>query len=88
MPNLYVILVLFIGLFLRKKLGLAFGIFFGLFLDIVTQRAVGISCIAYGAIGFLAEILGKDFSKDSRITMILIVAAATFLYELAIIYLE
>ena len=84
MPNLYVILVLFIGLFLRKKLGLTFGIMIGIFLDFVTRRSVGISCIMFGMIGFLAEIIGKDFSKDSRLTIILMVMASTLLYEVGI----
>lgn len=83
MPNLYVILVLFIGLFFRKKLGLSFGIVFGLFLDIVARKSIGISSIALGLIGFLAELLSKDFSKDSRLTIILVAAAATFIYECA-----
>lgn len=81
MPNLFVILVLFIGLFLRKKMGLALGIVFGLFLDIVARKNIGISSIAFGIIGFLAEIIGKDFSKDSRLTIILMVTAATIIYE-------
>ena len=84
MPNLYIILVLFIGLFFRKKLGVTFGIVFGLFLDIVARKSIGVSGIALGLIGFLAELISKDFSKDSRLTIILIVAAATFTYECAI----
>lgn len=84
MPNLYVILILFIGLFFGKKLGLIFGIIIGLYLDIVAKNSIGISSIAFGTIGLLAEILSKDFSKDSRLTIILIVAAATTLYETAI----
>ena len=84
MPNLFVILVLFIGLFLRKKMGLALGIVFGLFLDIICKKNIGISSIAFGLIGFLAEVIGQDFSKDSRLTIILMVAIATVMYEVPI----
>ena len=55
----------------------------GFFLDIVARKSIGISSIALGLIGFLAELLSKDFSKDSRLTIILVVAAATLIYECA-----
>lgn len=83
MPNLYIILILFIGLFIGKKLGLIFGIILGIYLDVIARKAIGISSITLGLIGFLAELLSKDFSKDSRLTIILIVTTATILYESA-----
>ena len=70
-------------MFFKKKLGLIFGIVLGLYIDIVTRKSIGISSVALGMIGFLAELLSKDFSKDSRITILLIVASATFIYECA-----
>ena len=73
MPNLYVILVLFIGLFVKRKLGLVLGLIFGLYLDIVLGRVVGISALGLGLIGLLGEILSKNFSKDSRFIVTLMV---------------
>ena len=81
-PNLYVILVLFIGLFVKRKQGLMFGIGCGLYLDIVLGKTVGISALTLGMIGLLGEILSKNFSKDSRFIVTLMVAIATMLYEL------
>ena len=52
-PNLFVIFILFIGLFAGKKLGLIFGLVIGFFLDIVIGRQVGISGIVLGLIGLL-----------------------------------
>lgn len=86
MPNLYVILVLFVGLFVRRKQGLVLGIIFGIYLDIVLGKTVGISGLVLGAIGFIGEILSKNFSKDSRFTIMLMVVGATALYE-TIIYI-
>ena len=45
MPNIYVILVLFIGLFVKRKAGLICGLGFGLYLDIVLGKTVGISAL-------------------------------------------
>lgn len=83
MPNLYVILVLFIGLFVKRKLGMVFGIAFGLYLDIVLSKTVGISALVLGAIGIIGEILSKNFSKDSRFIVTLMVIGTTAIYEIA-----
>ena len=82
MPNLFVVLVLFIGLFIGKKLGLVFGLLFGIYLDLLLGKAVGISGVMLGLIGLIGEYLDKNFSKDSRITMILMVASSTIIYEI------
>ena len=79
MPNVYVILVLFIGLFVKRKIGLACGIGFGLYLDIVLGKTIGTSALALG-------ILSKNFSKDSRFIVCLMVIGTTAVYEI-IVYL-
>lgn len=84
MPNLYVILVLFIGLFVKRKLGLVLGLIFGLYLDIVLGRVVGISALGLGIIGLLGEILSKNFSKDSRFIVTLMVIITTAIYEILV----
>ena len=81
-PNLFVIFILCIGLFAGKKLGLIFGIIFGFFIDVVIVRQIGISGIMLGLIGLLGEYLDKNFSKESRITIMLMIAASTAIYEI------
>lgn len=84
MPNLYVILVLFIGLFMKRKFGLVFGIAFGLYIDIILGKNVGISALALGAIGMIGEILSKNFSKDSRFIVTIMVIIVTAIYEISV----
>ena len=86
MPNVYLILVLFIGLFVKRKIGLACGIGFGLYLDIVLGKTIGTSALALGIVGLLGEILSKNFSKDSRFIVCLMVIGTTAVYE-TIVYL-
>ena len=88
MPNLYVILVLFIGLFVKRKLGLVLGLVFGLYLDIVLGRVVGISALGLGIIGLLGEMLSKNFSKDSRFIVTLMVIVTTIVYEILVYVLS
>lgn len=84
-PNLFIILALTIGLFSGKSIGTIFGVLFGLSLDLFIGKSVGIIAIMLGTIGFIGGYLNKNFSKDSRVTMITMVTMATFIYELGII---
>ena len=42
---------------------------------------VGIYAISLGLIGFLAAVFDKNFSKDSRMTIMLMVLGATIIFE-------
>ena len=82
MPNLFVIFVLFIGLFTNKTMATIYGLVVGLFLDLVIGTTVGINCIGLGLIGFLAAVFDKNFSKDSRMTIMVMVLVATATFEI------
>jgi len=82
MPNLFVIYVLYIGLFVGKKIGLVLGIIFGIIIDILLGTSIGITGLLLGIIGIVSEYLDKYFSKDSRITIMLIVLGGTVFFEI------
>lgn len=79
---MFVIFILFIGLFAGKKIGLVFGVLIGLYIDIVLGRKIGITGIMYGIIGLIGEQLDKNFSKESRVTIMLMMAGSTIIFEL------
>ena len=81
MPNLFIIYVLFIGLFAKKAMGTVYGIFIGLIIDLLVETKIGVNAFLLGAVGFLAATFDKNFSKDSRITIMLIVLGTTIAYE-------
>lgn len=81
MPNLFVIFILFIGLFFNKIAGLTYGIGAGILLDLFIGRKVGISAIMLGLVGLIGGIFDKNFSKESRITIIIMVIVSTFICE-------
>lgn len=83
-PNLFVILVLTIGLFAGRRIGITLGIFFGVSLDFFIGKSIGISAIMLGFIGFMGGYLDKSFSKDSRITMITMITITTLIYEIGL----
>lgn len=82
MPNLFIILVLFIGLFFSRGMGVAYGAVFGILLDLFIGRKVGISAVMFGLIGLIGGVFDKNFSKESRITIIIMVFCATCIYEI------
>lgn len=83
MPNLFVIFVLFIGLFGSKIMGTIYGLAIGLLLDLVIGTKVGINMVCLGLIGLLATVFDKNFSKDSRMTIMVMTMVATVIFEVA-----
>lgn len=83
MPNLFVILVLFIGLFASRTMGTVYGIAIGLLLDLVFGSKIGVCAGTLGIVGFLAGVFDKNFSKDSRMTIMFMVMGSTIIFETA-----
>ena len=81
MPNLLVILMLYIGLFMGRNSAITYGIIFGLLVDIFISRRLGITSIMLAVTGILANLFDKNFSKDSRITVMAMVGISTIIYE-------
>lgn len=82
MPNIFVILILFIGLFASRTMGTAYGVTVGVFLDLLIGNKVGIYAVSLGTIGLLAGIFDKNFSKNSRMTIMVMVLASTIIFEI------
>ena len=84
MPNLFIILVIFVGLFAGTKVAFFYGAVIGLLLDLILGKVIGISSILYSLLGILGAYLDKTFSKDNRIMLMVIVIIATITYEIAV----
>lgn len=81
MPNLFILLILFIGMFMGKTIGIIYGILLGILIDLFIGRTLGITSIMLAVTGVVAIIFDKNFSKDSRIAIMSIVAISTVIYE-------
>lgn len=82
MPNVFVIFVLFVGLFANKTMGIVYGVFSGLIWDFLVGNQVGINAVCLGIIGFIAVTFDKNFSKDSRVTIMFMTLGGTILFEI------
>ena len=82
MPNIVVILALFIGLFIGRSRGIIYGIIYGIFMDLWIGKHIGITSICLAIVGIIGGAFDKNFSKDSRIVILLIGAFCTVVYEI------
>ena len=80
---LFVIYVLWIGLFGNKVMGIAYGVVIGTFLDLLFCEKVGTNLIGLTLVGFIAILFEKNFSKDSRITIMAMVFGTTAVFEIS-----
>ena len=62
-PNLFIIFILFIGLFLGKVYGITAGVIFGLLLDLFIGKKLGINGMILGFAGFLRRKFYKTIFK-------------------------
>lgn len=81
MPNLFIILMLYIGLFMGRNSSIIYGVIFGLLIDICISRKLGITSIMLALVGVIANLFDKNFSKDNRITVMIIAGITTIIYE-------
>lgn len=80
-PNIFIIYILFIGLFGNKIMGITYGIILGVFLDLLFKQTIGPNLLGFVFISIIATIFDKNFSKDSRITIMLMVFGTTLVFE-------
>ena len=88
-PNLFVILVIFLGLFSSNYFTLVMSVIMGITVDFeVGKQAIGTTAIMFVIIGVLANYLDKNFSKDSKITILIMVTIGTLIYEIGLYILN
>lgn len=80
-PNIFVIYILFLGLYTNSKVSIGVGIFIGFLLDTVYGKCIGISSMMFCILAYVASYFDKNFSKDNKITIIIMGIGATFIYE-------
>ena len=79
MPNIVVILALFIGLFIGRSRGIIYGIIYGIFMDLWIGKNIGITSVCLAIVGIIG---------GSRIVILLIGAFCTIVYEVLLYVLQ
>lgn len=87
-PNLFVIFILIIGLFGNNFLAITFGLISGLFIDFTYNEVVGITPAMLCLVGFIATWFDSLWSKDERISIIIMVVLSTFIFEFGAYFMK
>jgi len=88
MPNIFIILMLYIGLYMGRANGIIYGIIFGIFLDFWIGKTLGLTSVALALIGLISGILDKTFSKDSRLIVLVMGILCTIIYEVVLYLMQ
>ena len=88
MPNLFVIFILVIGLFGNNTLSLIFSIICGIWIDSIYVEVIGITSAMLCLIGFMATWFDSLWSKDEKISIVIMVIIATFIFEFGCYFLR
>lgn len=81
-PNIFIIYILFIGLFGNRSMGIIYGSITGIFLDLIFKEKVGVNFLGLTLVGIIATVFDKNFSKDSRMTIMFMVFGTTIIFEI------
>lgn len=69
-------------------MGIIYGLIIGAILDLIIGTQMGVSTVMFGVIGLLASVFDKNFSKDSRVTIMFMVLGSTLIYEIGVYILN
>lgn len=87
-PNLFVIFILLIGLYGNNFLAITFGLICGLFIDFSTSEVIGATPAMLCLIGFVATWFDSLWSKDEKISIIIMVILATLMFEFGTYFIK
>ncbi len=87
-PNLFIIYILFIGLFGSKSMGIIYGSVCGIILDLLFKQNVGINLTGLVIVALMGIMFNKNFSKDSKITIIFMIFCSTIVFEVVLYFLN
>lgn len=87
-PNIFIIFILFLGLFTDNLFSIIMALLTGITLDLIVGRTACISPIIFSLVAIIAGYFDKNFSKDSKITIMIMVVGMTIVCETANYFLN
>lgn len=87
-PNIFVIYILFLGLFTDNKFSLIMALLTGITLDLVIGKTLGATAILFCLISIIANYFDKNFSKDNKFTILIMVIGMTLVFEVTNYFLN
>ncbi len=82
-PNIFIIFILFLGLFTNNLFSILIALLTGITLDLVIGRTLGVTAFMFCLIAVIAGYFDKNFSKESKLTIMIMVMGMTVICEIA-----
>lgn len=86
MANLGIVLIGGLGLVSGKLIGGLSGFTYGILVDIAIHRTLGIYALFYTLTGILAGFLNHNFSKENKLSMVMLTLIVTLIFESGIYF--
>ena len=80
-PNLFIILIVYLGLFTDNKFSIILSLLIGLTLDLVGGKSIGVTSITYGLSALICNQFDKNFSKENKFSILLLIIGITIICE-------
>lgn len=87
-PNLFIIFILFLGLFTDNIFSIVLALITGITLDFAGAKTVGITALMFCTIAIIASYFDKNFSKENKISIIVMIVGMTIVFEGASYFLN
>lgn len=87
-PNIFVIYILFLGLFTDNKFSLIMALLTGITIDLVIGKTLGATAVLFCLIAMIANYFDKNFSKDNKFTILIMVIGMTLVFEVTNYFLN
>lgn len=87
-PNIFIIYILFLGLFTDNKFSIIMALLTGITLDLVVGKTLGVTAIMFCLVAIIANYFDKNFSKDNKVTILIMVVGMTVVCEIANYFLN
>ena len=82
--NIGIVLIAGLGLVSGKSIGGIAGTIYGLLIDIALYRTLGIYTFLYALTGMIAGFLNNNFSKENKISMVMLILLITTCFEIIV----
>ena len=79
--NIGIVLTAGLGLVSGRMLGGTAGFAYGLIMDVAFYSSLGVYTILYTSTGMIAGFLNNSFSKDNKISMVMLILFVTLIFE-------
>ena len=87
-PNIFIILILFLGLFTDNRFSLILSLLIGVTLDLFVGKSLGVTAVTFCLIALVCRYFDRNFSKDNKLSILILIVGLTIVCEVITYFLN